>query len=107
MARCPESRSAAAAAWYGSFARLRLEQGLQRIDVMPAGEVGEAFLRTGPMDQISLEHPLDRLRRVIGFDLAVDFAAALRLRAKATADMDVIGLGRILLVGALSLGAEE
>src|SRR4029077_5976942 len=51
--------------------------------------------------------PFDCRRRIVGFDIAVYFAAALRLRPEAAADMDVIGLGRILVVGALGLGAEK
>src|SRR5690348_6934 len=98
MALSRELSSAAAAACSGSFARLCVEQIFQRIDVVAAGKIGEAFLRAGPMDQIRLEHPLDHHRRVVGFDVAVDFAAALRLWTEAAADMDVIGLCGILLV---------
>src|SRR5215468_12765026 len=106
MARFPESRSAAAGASYGSF-RLRVEQSFQRVDVMAAREIGEAFLRACAIGEIGLEHPFDCRRRIFGFDVTVDFAAALRVRTEAAADMDVIGLGRIFVVGALGLGAEK
>src|SRR5690242_16284363 len=59
------------------------------------------------MGEIGFEHPLDPRRCVVGFDRAVDFAAALRLRAEAAADMDVIGLGLILVVGACGLCAKK
>src|SRR5271157_3168783 len=107
MAPFPESRSGAAGASYASFARLRLEQSFQRVDVMSAREIGEAFLRPGPIGEIGFEHPFDCRRRIVGFDVAVYFAAALRLRTEAAAHMDVIGLSRILVVGALGLGAKQ
>jgi hypothetical protein len=56
---------------------------------MAAREISEAFLRAGAIGEIGFEHPFDRRRRVVGFDVAVYFAAALRLRAEAAADMDV------------------
>src|SRR3974377_1900154 len=105
MALCLVSTSAAAGALYASFARLHLEQGFQRVDVMSAREIGEAFLRACAVGEIGLEYPFDCRRRIVGFDVAIDLAAALRLRTKAAADMDVIGLGLILVVGALGLGA--
>src|SRR5579864_5170471 len=107
MARFPESMSAAAEASYGSFALPCLEQSFERLDLVPARERGETFLRPGAMDEIGFEHPLDCRRRVVGFDIAVDFAAALRVRAEAAADMNVIGLGWILVVGALGLRAKQ
>src|SRR6516225_9143789 len=107
MAPCRESRSAAAVPWCESFGGLRLEHSFQRLDLMPARESSEAFLRASAMNEIGFEHPLDRRRRVIGFDVAVDFAAALRVRAEAAADVDVIGLGRILIFGALGFGAKK
>src|SRR5262249_47160541 len=107
MARFPESRSAAAGASYGSFARLRVEQSFQRVDVVAAREIGEGFLRGCAIGEIGLEAPFDCRRCIFGFDVAVDFGAALGLRTEAAADMDVIGLGRIFVVGALGLGAEK
>src|SRR6516164_3543672 len=103
MALCLVSTSAAAGALYASLARLHLEQGFRRVDVMSAREIGEAFLRACAVGEIGLEYPFDCRRRIVGFDVAIDLAAALRLRTKAAADMDVIGLGLILVVGALGL----
>src|SRR3974390_1165552 len=103
----PRSPPGAAGASFSSSARLRPEQGLHRVDVMTAREFGEAFLRARAIFEIGFEHPFDCRRRIVGLDVAVYFAAALRLRTEAAADMDVIGLGLIFLVGALGLGAEE
>ena len=74
---------------------------------MSAREVGEAFLRAVTMGEISFEHSLDRARCILGFDLTIDFTAALCLRAEAAADMDVIGLGSILFVRGLGFGAKK
>src|ERR1700747_3297188 len=107
MAPFPGSRSEAAGASDASLPRLPLKQSFQRLDIMPAREIGEAFLRPGAIGEIGFEHPFNCRRCIVGFDVAVYFAAALRLRAEATADMDVIGLGRIFVVGALGLGGKE
>src|SRR5262249_55643746 len=106
-APCRESSSAAAAAWCGSFCGPHLAECLQRLDLVPARERREAFLRARAMNEIGFEHPLDWRRRVVGFDLAADFAAALRVRAEAAADMDVVRLRLIPVVRSLRLGAKK
>src|SRR6516225_2528092 len=93
MALCLVSTSAAAGALYASFARLHLEQGFQRLDVMSAREIGEAFLRACAGGELGLEYPVQCRLRIDGFDVGIDLALAWRLRPRAAPDMDVRGRG--------------
>src|SRR5580704_1477033 len=74
---------------------------------MTAGEGQKAFVRRGAVAQIGLEHALDRLRRIIGFDVVKNLAAAGGVGAKTAADVDVIALDLIAVLGHLHLGANE
>ena len=57
--------------------------------------------------EIGLEHPLDRPRRVLGLDVAIDLAADRGLRAEAAADLDVIALDRVAVLGGLHLAGQQ
>src|SRR6266540_1192313 len=86
---------------------LLLEQGFERVDLVTAREGQECLLRRGPMGQVELEHALDGLRRVLGFDVAVKLTAKRGIGAEAAANVDVVALDRVALFGRLQLGAEK
>ncbi len=58
------------------------------------------------MAEIGFQHALDRLRRILGFDVVINLAAAGGVRAEAAADDDVIALDLIAVLGHLDLGAD-
>ncbi len=59
------------------------------------------------MAEIGFQHALDRLRRILGFDVVINLAAAGGVRAETAADMDVIALDLIAVFRHLHLGADE
>ena len=50
------------------------------------------------MRQIALQHALDGARRILGLDVAVDFARQRRVRTEAAADQDVIALDGVAIL---------
>ena len=87
--------------------RLLLAERLERRDLVPAREGQEAFLRRGAMGQVGLEHALDGFRRILRLDVVKDLAAAHGVGSKAAADMNVIALDLIAVLGNLHLHAEQ
>src|SRR5205823_12229883 len=61
----------------------------------------------GAMRDIRLEHALDGSRRILRLDVAVERAANTRLGTEPAADMDVIAVDRIAVVGDLDARADE
>src|SRR5579862_9927028 len=59
------------------------------------------------MGEIGLEHAFDGFRRVLGFDVVENLAAAHGVGAEAAADMDVIALDLIAVLVDLDLHAEK
>ncbi len=79
----------------------------ERVDLVAAREGEEALLRRRAMREIGLEHALDRARRVLRLDVAIELAAERRLRAEAAADQHVIALDRIGVLVHLHLAGEQ
>ena len=77
--------------------RLRREHRLERVDLVPARKGEEGFVGRGAMREIALEHALDRARRVLRLDVAIDLAAEGSVRTEAAADIDVIALDLLLI----------
>src|SRR5215469_9656496 len=98
---------AGARAGAGSSDRLAFDERSQRINLVPAGESEEAFLRRDAVREISLEHALDGLRRILGFDIAVDFRRDRRVRAETATDVNVVALDRVAVFGDLHLAGEQ
>src|SRR5262249_3666575 len=106
-ARCPGSGSGSAAAGSGSFDRLRTEEGLERLDIVTAAEREERLLGAGTMGEISFQHALDRLRRILGLHVPVDLAGEAGFGAEAAADQDVIALDSVTFFRSLDLAGEQ
>src|SRR6516165_4692106 len=98
---------AGARAGAGSSDRLAFEERPQRIDLVPAGESEEAFLRRDAVREISLEHALDGLRRILGFDVVVDLGRDRRVWAETAADVNVVALDRVAVFGGLHFAGQQ
>src|SRR5262249_16530830 len=72
-----------------------------------AGESEEAFSRRCAGRGVGLEHALDGLRRILGFDIAVDFRRDRRVRAETATDVNVVALDRVAVFGDLHLAGEQ
>src|SRR5579863_7326021 len=90
-----------------SFDGLLFEHGLQRVDLVTAREGEEALIRRGAMGEIGFQYALDRARRLVGFDVVKNLAAALGIRPKAAADVNVVALDLIAVLVDLHLDAEQ
>ena len=75
--------------------------------IMAARESEEAFLRRGAVREIGLEHTLDKFRRLLGFDVAVDFRRDCRIGTESATDVDVISLDRITVLGGLNFTGQQ
>src|SRR5215470_7184692 len=91
----------------GSSDRLAFEERSQRIDLVPAGESEEAFLRRDAVREIGLEHALDDLRRILGFDVVVELRRNRRVSAESAADVNVVALDRVAVFGGLYFAGEQ
>ncbi len=80
---------------------------LERVDLVAAGKVDEAFIFRRTMREIGLEDALDGLRGVLRLDVAIDLAPERGVRSEAAADQHVIALDRIVLLGLLHLAGEQ
>src|SRR5262249_16108364 len=98
---------AGARAGAGSSDRLAFEERSQRIDLVPAGESEEAFLRRDAVREIGLEHALDGLRRILGFDVVVDLRRDRRVWAETATDVNVVALDRVAIFGGLHFAAQQ
>src|SRR4029077_10744997 len=107
MARSQGSAKGRARGAAGSFDRLAFDERSQRVEVVPAGETKEAFLRRGAVRKIGLEHAFDEPRRVFGFDVVVDLRRDRRVRTEAAADVNVVALDRVALLGRWHLAGEQ
>src|SRR5580658_5550449 len=96
-----------AAAVSCSCDRLKLGHGLQRADLMAASEGEKRLFRRGAVRKISFENSLDSARRVLGNDIAIDFASERGVRPKAAADQNVVTLHRIGFFIGLHLAGKE
>src|ERR1039458_10026457 len=90
-----------------SFGRLQFDHGLERVDFMAARKGDEGLLARFTVRQIGLEDALDRLRRIVRLDVAIELAAERSIRAEAAADQQVIALDRIAVLGLLYLASEQ
>src|SRR6516165_11157695 len=74
---------------------------------MAARERKESLVGRRAVGEIGLEHALDRARRIVGLQIAIDLAAALGVRPEAAADVDVIALDLIAVLRHKDLSADE
>src|ERR1700691_2470952 len=96
-----------AAAVSCSCGGLKLGHRLQRADLMAAREGEKRLFRRGAVRKISVENSLDGTRRVLGNDIAINFASERGVRPKAAADQNVVTLDRIGFLIGLDLAGEE
>ena len=94
-------------AMHGHSRGLRGKHFLQRLDLVAARESGEGFVRRSPAGDPALQHALDELRRVFGLHVAAELAADGGVRPEAAADIDVIALDGVALVGESETRAAE
>ena len=59
------------------------------------------------MREVGLEHAPDEPRRVLGFDVAVDFRRDCCVGAESAADVNVISLDRVAVLGGLHFTGQQ
>src|SRR5262252_8003415 len=74
---------------------------------MPAGESEKVFPRRRAVCEIGLEHALDDLRRILGFDVVVDLRRNRRVSAESAADVNVVAFDRVAVFGCLHFAGEQ
>src|SRR5215472_437464 len=74
---------------------------------MPARKSQECLFRRGAMPEIGLEQPFNRLRRVLGFEVAIDLLSDLGLRAEAAARDEMIALDGIVALAGRDFGGKQ
>src|SRR5215510_10513867 len=74
---------------------------------MPARECDETFRRRRAMSEICFQDSLDRPRRILGLDVAIQFASKRGIWPEAAADQHVVALDRIGILIVLHLAGQE